>query len=119
MKRVPAMISATERARWLAELASAIDEAQILLWRVGVAEGDNADARELYGRLEAARGEIECLRGIREDFHPNWTKLFAGLEAPSAVPVRRLPERRPRPKTAQEIDRAAAVSIPQCPRTPD
>ena len=87
MKRVPTMISATERARWLAELAAAMDEAQALLWRIGVTEGDHADARELFGRIEATRGEIERLRGIREathaDFDPNWTKLFAEMEAPS------------------------------------
>ncbi len=80
MKRVPILISATERARWLAELAAAVDDAQVLLWRIGVLEGDNSDAKELYGRLEATRAEIESLRGLqdlaRDAIDPNWMKLF-------------------------------------------
>ena len=78
--RVPTCISVAERARWLAELAAAVDEAQVLLWRIGVLEGDDADAKELYGRLECARAEIECLRGVRElareGLDPQWMKLF-------------------------------------------
>ena len=74
--RVPTCISVAERARWLAELAAAVDEAQVLLWRIGVLEGDDADATELYGRLECARAEIECLRGVRElareSLDPQW-----------------------------------------------
>jgi len=80
VKRVPILISATERARWLAELCAAVDDAQALLWRIGVVEGDNADAKELYGRLETTRAEIECLRGVQdlapEAIDPNWIKLF-------------------------------------------
>ena len=120
---MPIMISATERARWLAELAAAMDEAQVLLWRMGVAEGDDADARDLYGRLEAARGEIEWLRGVREvacpQFDPNWTKLLAGMEAPAVGRPRRLPERRPLRKRAPETDPGAAASIRRCRRTLD
>jgi len=123
VKRMPIMISATERARWLAELAAAMDEAQVLLWRIGVAEGDNADARDLYGRLEAARAEIECLRGVREvaraRFDPNWTKLSAGVEGPTVARLRRLQERLPRRRTAPETDQGAAASIPRCLRTHD
>lgn len=74
------VISVAERARWLAELAAAVDEAQVLLWRIGVLEGDNPDAKELYGRLEGARAEIECLRGVRElgrdKLDPDWMNLF-------------------------------------------
>jgi hypothetical protein len=54
---------AAERARWLAELAWAIDEAQQLAWRIGVIEGGSTEALELYVRLEAARIEVEGLRG--------------------------------------------------------
>jgi hypothetical protein len=86
VKRVPTIVSATERARWLAELAAAVDEAQLLLWRLGVLEGDNADARELYGRLDATRNEIDCLRGVqelaREAIDPNWMKLLRWKHAP-------------------------------------
>ena len=56
-------MSAAARARWLSELSIAIDEAQWLAWRVGVVEGDNPEALELYVRLEIARAEVEALRG--------------------------------------------------------
>jgi hypothetical protein len=55
--------SAAARARWLSELAQAIDEAQWLAWRIGVVEGRNPEALELYVRLEIARAEVEALRG--------------------------------------------------------
>ena len=79
--RVPTGITLADRARWLAELAAAVDEAQLLLWRIGVLEDGNADAKELYGRLEAARSEIESLQGVRElapdRLDPKWMKLFS------------------------------------------
>lgn len=56
-------MSAAARALWLSELAMAIDEAQWLAWRIGVVEGRNAEALELYVRLEIARAEVEALRG--------------------------------------------------------
>ena len=40
-----------------------IDEAQWLAWRIGVVEGRNALALELYVQLELARAEVEALRG--------------------------------------------------------
>lgn len=51
-----------KRARWLAELAGAIDQAQMLAFRLGVAEGESAEAKDLHARLEAARMEVESLR---------------------------------------------------------
>jgi hypothetical protein len=57
-------LTAANRARWLAELASAIESAQLLAWQLGTAERPSAEARELYGRLEAARVEVETMRGI-------------------------------------------------------
>jgi MoxR-like ATPase len=79
--RVPAKFSAAEHAQWLAELAEAIEEAQKLLWRLGVSEGSSARANELYVRLEAARAEVESLRrsGSREltaEAHPEWLELL-------------------------------------------
>jgi hypothetical protein len=52
------------RAQWLAQISEAIESAQHLAWQLGTREGSSAEARELYGRLEAARLEIESLRGI-------------------------------------------------------
>ena len=48
-------MGAAERARWLAELAKAIDDAQQLAWRVGVTEAQSSEALELYVQLESAR----------------------------------------------------------------
>lgn len=56
--------AASTRARWLTELADAIESAQQLAWQLGTAERPSAEARELYGRLEAARIEVETMRGI-------------------------------------------------------
>jgi hypothetical protein len=54
-------------------LNRAIDEAQWLAWRIGVVEGRNARALELYVQLEMLRAEVEALRpGIlsTRDLHP-------------------------------------------------
>jgi hypothetical protein len=52
----------TARVQLLAELNQAIDEAQWLAWRIGVVEGRNAQALELYVQLEMIRAEVEALR---------------------------------------------------------
>ena len=60
---LPKPLPATSRAVWLSELSTAIDEAQWLAWRIGVVEGRNALALELYVQLELVRAEVEALRG--------------------------------------------------------
>jgi hypothetical protein len=80
VKRASIESSSTERARWLSELADALDEAQKVAWRLGVSEGDCAEAKELYGRIEAARAEVDRLRlngfrRIREESGPDWTNI--------------------------------------------
>jgi hypothetical protein len=62
LHRAPNQAVALERARWLTELADAIDQAQKLAWRLGVAEGDSEEARTAYARLEAVRAEVDSLR---------------------------------------------------------
>jgi hypothetical protein len=59
-------VSISARAQWLSELNRAIDEAQWLAWRLGVVEGRNAQALELYVQLEFARAEVEAMwpRGL-------------------------------------------------------
>ena len=54
------------RALWLSELSAAIDEALWLAWRIGVVEGRNAKALELYVQLEMVRAEVEAMwpRGL-------------------------------------------------------
>jgi hypothetical protein len=54
-------LQAASRAAWLSELSKAIDEAQWLAWRIGVVEGRNAQALELYVQLELVRVEIEAI----------------------------------------------------------
>jgi hypothetical protein len=69
------------RARWLAELALAVDQAQRLAWSLRVSEANVAEVEGLYRRLEAARIEIETLRrgatpARPTDLDPLWTSLF-------------------------------------------
>ena len=54
-------VSGAARATWLSDLSRAIDEAQWLAWRIGVVEGRNAQALELY--IQLVRAEVEALRG--------------------------------------------------------
>ena len=63
--------AAALRARWLAELADAIESAQSLAWQLGTQERTSAEARELFGRLEAARLELESIR--RAGVERAWT----------------------------------------------
>ena len=61
----------------VAELAQAIIQAQRLAWRLGVEEGDSGEARELYGRLETVRAEVDSLRfgdwiDVRREVHPSY-----------------------------------------------
>jgi hypothetical protein len=64
------------RAEWFAQLAEAIDGAQRLAWQLGTNDGTSTEARDLYGRLEAARLELDSLRGlvcVRESrVEPTW-----------------------------------------------
>ena len=83
MNRLPNDVATMRRARWLAELADSIDQAQRLAWRLGVVEGSNTEAKELYGRLEAARVEVESLRRgawTREpvELPPQWMTSWFG-----------------------------------------
>ena len=79
---------AGDRARWLAELAKAIDDAQQLAWRVGVIEGRSSQALELYVQLETARLEVESLRGAaRTQAERLWPAVVA-------EPVKSVPENR-------------------------
>lgn len=52
------------RAEWLAQLSDAIESAQRLAWQLGTRDGVSDEARELYGRLEAAKAELDALRGL-------------------------------------------------------
>ena len=73
--------AAAARSRWLAELAEAIDQALKLGREFWIAESPCAEAKEVYGRLESVRNEVEALRrGHRtlspKETGPLWTRLF-------------------------------------------
>lgn len=81
MNRLGEGAAAAERSRWLAELAQAVDQAQRLARTVGDSESNAAQAKELFGRLESVRIEVEALRratGVTRsvDFDPMRTNLF-------------------------------------------
>jgi hypothetical protein len=80
-------MSGAARATWLSELSKAIDEAQWLAWRIGVVEGRNAQALELYVQLELVRADVEALRGrdLRDHRHPPSTAFPAELGAASSA----------------------------------
>jgi hypothetical protein len=76
MVQVPGEGPAEQRARWLAELSEALDDARRVVKQLGAAEGQ-LEAVELYTRIEAIRLEIEAIRlgrryAFREEFDPKW-----------------------------------------------
>ena len=76
---MPIEVSAAERARWLAELADALEQAERLVWSLGDLPRTNPEMIELYGSLDAARAEVQALRVKRvatppADLQPFWTK---------------------------------------------
>ena len=78
MDRVPNEDTAARRARWLAEVAEALDEARHVVKELG-AERGRLEAVELYARIEAARLQVQALR-IRRSYDgasnsgPEWMK---------------------------------------------
>ncbi|MCL6678393.1 hypothetical protein LZ519_03555 [Sphingomonas sp. RG327] len=77
------------RAEWFAQLAEAIDGAQHLAWQLGTRESTSAEARELYGRLEAARQELDSLRGLQIGglaIDPDWLQKLGFQPGPELNP---------------------------------
>lgn len=79
MRRGPDDASASDRARWLAQVAEGLEEAQRLLWRLDHAEQLSPPMLELYGRIETVRAEVESLRLANERARrrandPEWMK---------------------------------------------
>lgn len=78
MVRLPNEDAALSRARWLAELGDALDDARQLMKRFGAAEG-RIEAVELYARIEAVRLEVQAMRLRRPieraHFDPEWTNF--------------------------------------------
>lgn len=77
MNRVPIEASAALRARWLAELAEALEEARLLVKQLGGMQG-RVEAAELLARIQAIGLEVEAIRlaartaaAMRSD--PEWS----------------------------------------------
>ena len=75
MDGAPDQIIALQRSRWLDELTDAISEAQRVAWSIGASGCE--EARQLYARLEAVRGDVESLRFgswvvVRKEIDPKW-----------------------------------------------
>ena len=60
MFSVPTDVPAAERARWLAEVAEALDAARDLIVRLNFS-ADEESALDLYLRIETARMEVRSL----------------------------------------------------------
>lgn len=76
------------RAEWFARLAEAIEGAQRVAWQLRTSESAGKEARELYGRLEEARLELNALREIvsrTEKADPDWLEKL-GWSSPLADP---------------------------------
>ena len=59
MRKIP---SAAERARWLAEVAEALDQAKAAVERLSDTAGDSRQLGELLHRIEGARHMTRALR---------------------------------------------------------
>lgn len=81
MFSVPTEVPAAGRARWLADVAEALDEAHRILFELKLPEERAAEALDLYVRIEGARIEVQSLRlsrsnGSRTEPRPEWTNLI-------------------------------------------
>jgi len=76
------------RAEWLAQLAEAIEGAQRLAWQLGTQEVTSVEARQLYGRLELARLELDSLRRLQGRagcaIEPDWLQKLGFAPFPEA-----------------------------------
>lgn len=59
---VPTEVPAAARARWLAEISEALNEAHQLLVELQLPAERRLEVRELFVRIEAVRREVQSLR---------------------------------------------------------
>jgi len=69
---------AAARARWLAEVAEALEEARQVMKQLGAA-GGGIEILDLYNRIDALAVDVEFMRRMRsahsrEHLRPEWTK---------------------------------------------
>jgi hypothetical protein len=75
---VPNEGAAAARARWLAEVAEALEEARQVMKQLGAVAG-GIEIVELYDRIDALALDVDFMRRKRaspggEHFRPEWTK---------------------------------------------
>lgn len=71
---------ASARARWLAELAEALEEAHRVSLQLGAGRPETDEAVVLRVRILAVRAELDALRHagigeVRREIYPDWTNL--------------------------------------------
>ncbi len=78
------------RAEWFVQLTYAIESAQRLAWQLGRNQRISTEARQLYGRLEVVRLELDSLRGLARRSHisvdPIWLQKL-GWGEPASDPA--------------------------------
>ena len=78
------------RAQWFAQITETIESAQRLAWQLRTDASASGEARELYGKLEAVRSELDSLRGFSsapvDASDCDWMQML-GWAAPVADPT--------------------------------
>lgn len=85
MCSVPTEVPAADRARWLAEIAEALNAAHELLYHFPVTEAEQGLANELHLRIQGARLEVQSLRlsralNARQETRPEWIESGPWLQ---------------------------------------
>ena len=78
MVRLPNEGAGAARARWLAEIAQALEEARHVIKQLG-ADGGRIEILDLYERIDALALDVESMRRMRsspgrEHLRPEWTQ---------------------------------------------
>jgi hypothetical protein len=75
---------AAMRAQWFAQMTETIESAQRLAWQLRTDPNASSEARELYGKLEAVRSELDLLCAIRpfvaDSFDHDWLLKLGWVE---------------------------------------
>jgi hypothetical protein len=71
---------ANARAHWVAELTTALDEAERLALLLGDQRSGSDELAALHARIQAVRAELDDLRRsglgeVRREIGPDWTNL--------------------------------------------
>ena len=81
---VPTQMAAADRARWLADVSTALNEAHHILATLSLPDEDYPLAMDLHIRIEAARFEVRTLRlsrssQLRDELSPKMDRVYGGM----------------------------------------